>query len=80
MMAANLAPEASALLKRLAHVISNKWNRPLAVVHQFIRQQISCAVVRACTHCVFGQRVHRFCGLPFVDGAGLPASQGPSAF
>ena len=75
-----LAPEASALLKRLAHVLTLKWNRPLAVIHRYIRELVSFAVVRACTHCVFGQRAHRFSGLPFEDGAGLPALQGPSTF
>ena len=73
-----LAPEASALLKRLAYVLTEKWNRPLAVIHRYIRELVSFAVVRACTHCVFGQRAHRFSGLPFEDGAGLPALQGPS--
>ena len=75
-----LAPEASALLKRLAYVLTEKWNRPLAVIHRYIRELVSFAVVRACTHCVFGQRAHRFSGLPFEDGAGLPALQGPSTF
>ena len=75
-----LAPEASALLKRLASVLCEKWNRPMAVVHRYIRELVSFAVVRACTHCVFGQRAHRFSGLPFEDGAGLPALQGPSTF
>ena len=42
----------------------------------YIREQISFAVVRACTYCVFGQRAHRFSGLPFEDGGGLPALQG----
>ena len=71
-----LAHEASALLKRLANILSEKWNRPMAVVYRYVREQISFAVVRACTHCVFGQRAHRFSGLPFEDGAGLPALQG----
>ena len=47
----------------------------MAVVHRYIRELVSFAVVRACTHCVFGQRAHRFSGLPFEDGAGLPALQ-----
>ena len=74
------APEAYALLTRLAQLLSEKWTRTMAVVHRYVREQVSLALVRACTHCVFGQRAHRFSGPPFEDGTGLPACPGPSAF
>ena len=67
------AAEASALPNRLAYILHIMWDRPLSVISRNIRQQVSFATVRACTHCVFGQRVHRYCGQLFEDGAGLPA-------
>jgi hypothetical protein len=67
-----LAPEASASLKRLGYLLHLKWDRPMSVVTRFINTQMSFAIVRACTACVYGMRKHRYCGDLFEDGAGLP--------
>ncbi len=67
-----LAPQASALLKRLAFLLHVKWDRPKSVITNFIFTQVSFAIVRACTICVYGMRTNRWFGHLFEDGAGLP--------
>jgi hypothetical protein len=67
-----LAPEASASLKRVAYKLHLKWDRPLSVVTRYVNTEMSFAIVRACTICVYGMRKHRYVGDLFEDGAGLP--------
>ena len=67
-----LAPEASASLKRIAYLLHLKWDRPLSVVTRWVNTRMSFAIVRAVTACVYGMRKHRYCGDLFEDGAGLP--------
>ena len=67
--------EASALLKRLALKLSDKWQRPYSVVAGYLNARMSVSIVRATHSCLRGSRVpssrmSKF--LPqFEDGAGL---------
>ena len=49
--------EARALLKRLAVLLAEKWNKPYPSVMGFINARMSIATVRATNRCVRGSRI-----------------------
>ena len=53
-----------------------RWDRPLWGISRYIRQQVSLPYKFVLARSVFGQRVQRYYGQLFEDGAGLPVMQG----
>ena len=65
--------QATAASKRLASLLSEKWNRPYSEVCGFVRSQLSVALVRSLSQCLRGPRdpLSRANHVSWLDGAGL---------
>ena len=65
-----LGDEFNAFMKRLAHGLSSKWERPYARVMGWVRCRMSFAILRATNLCVRGTRT-KWRSLGIEDGASL---------
>jgi len=65
--------EADAAVKRLAGLLSKKWNRTYSDVCGFVRARMALALARSTTMCLRGARdpTARYRGTGFVDGVSL---------
>ena len=51
-----IAVEASAVIKRVASLLSPKWHRPYSETCEYVRLRILISLVRAASHCLCGSR------------------------
>ena len=65
-----------AFKKRIASLLTAKWNREYSKLVGFVRAKMALAVVRANTLLLRGARLKRPKWIPFVDGAALEGSPG----
>ena len=63
--------EADALMKRLAKLLADKWQRPYSQVCGWIKSRLAIAICRAVHLCLYGSRVTEHRRPIFEDGAGL---------
>ena len=64
--------EAGCVLRRIAEVLSRKWEKNYGQVMDWVRCTMSFAVIRATGLCLRGSRVPWRSGRGFDDGVGLP--------
>jgi len=63
--------EAKALLKRLAHHLTDKWKKPYSVVAGIVNAHVNVAIVRATSRCIRGSRIsYKNMSLSWEDGSG----------
>jgi hypothetical protein len=65
-----LAPEMSLFIKRLADILSSKWELPYSTTINWCRTKISFSLVRATNLCIRGSR-SKWRGLNIEDGLGI---------
>ena len=76
-----IGDEANAMVKRLALVLSQKWEKTYSRVCGWLRSRIGIAIVRATHRCLRGSRISRdIMSIPhkyptWEDGAGLNLSK-----
>ena len=70
-----MGKEADRMVRQLAAMLANKWNKPYYVVCHFVRSRVKIAVIRSASKCLRGSRVparamsfERQC---WKDGSGL---------
>ena len=51
-----LGHEAKALLKHIAKLIAEKWDRPFSIISSYVKTRISIAITRAQHQCIRGAR------------------------
>ena len=74
-----MCEEAKSFIKRLSHMLADKWEKPYSQVRGYVNSKISVACLRATHLCIRGSRVpttficrkHRWDDRPWEDGAGL---------